>query len=164
MTTGRFRQTGLDSLLEQLKVLVIFRIQALFFDEFPQTLNQIEIGGVGRQKEDFDAQISSLLKHQPTALIASIIHHHSHRQSQPEQSYLLQQCTDTGRRDVAVVGHGDKLMRDGIQGTQDVEALPSAGRTHQDACETPEIAQIRPQHKVGTIHKKDGSRSGFGLL
>ncbi len=84
MTPGCFRQTVLGSALEQLKVLVISRREALFSDQFPQALNQIEIGRGGRQK--------------------------------------------------------------------------------QDAGETPEIAEICPQHKVSTIHKKDRLRSCFGLL
>jgi hypothetical protein len=42
--------------------------------------------------------------------------------------------------------------------------LPSAGRTDQDTCETPEIAEVRPQHKMGTIYKKDRSRPCFSLL
>ena len=164
MTTSCFRQTVLESVLEQLKVLVIFGIQALLFDKLPYALNQIEVGRVGRQKEEFYPQMSSPLDHQPTVLIASSIHHHGHRPWQPKQGQFLQQVAHTARGDVAVVGHGHQLMRDGIQGTQDVEALPSAGRTHQDACETPEIAKIASQHKMGTIHEKDGARPCFRLL
>ena len=87
--TGRFRQTVLDGVLEQLKVLVIFRIQALFADKFPQAFNQIEIGRVRRQKEDFDPQISSLGEHEPTALIARVVHHDRDRCLQSELSDLL---------------------------------------------------------------------------
>ncbi len=103
-------------MLEQLKVLVIVRIQTLFSDTFPHALNQIEIGGVGRQKEDFSPEMSSPLEHEPTALLASSIHHQGHRPLQPKQSNRLQQFADTGRCDVAVVGHRDQLMRDGMQG------------------------------------------------
>jgi hypothetical protein len=42
--------------------------------------------------------------------------------------------------------------------------LTSAGRTDQDACETPEEAQVGPQHKMGSIDEKDRSRPCFGLL
>src|SRR5438105_870430 len=55
-------------------------------------------------------------------------------------------------------------MRDGIQGSQHVEALPPTGGAHQHTCETPEKAQVRPQHKMGRIHKKDRSLARFGLL
>ena len=164
MTSGGFRQTELESLLEQLKVLVIFGIQTLFSDKFPQALNQIEIGGVGRQKEDFYAEMSRPLEHKPTVLIASIIHHQGNRPLQPQQSNLLQQFADTGRGDVAVVGHRDQLMGNSMQGGQDVEALPPAGCTDQDARERPEIAEIASQHKMGSIDEKDRSRPGFRLL
>ena len=164
MTIGCFRQTALESMLEQLKVLVIFCIQTRFSNKFPQALNQIEIGGVGRQKEDFYPEMSSPLEHEPTAWIASIIHHQGNRPLQLKQSNLLQQFADTGRGDVAVVGHRDQLMRDGMQGSQDVEALPSAGCTDQDASERPEITQIGSQHKMGSIDEKDRSRPCFRLL
>jgi len=137
VTTGRFSQTVLDRLFEQLKVLVIVRIQALFSDEFPQALNQIEIGGVCRQKEDFSPEMSGPLQHEPTALIARIIHHHGNRGGEAKQSDLLEQFAHAGRVDVAVIGHGNELVGDGMQRPQHIEALPSAGRTHQHAGKTP---------------------------
>ena len=90
METCRFGQTALNSPPEQLKVLVIFRIETLFSDEFPQAFNQIEIGRVGRQKENFDPQSGSLGLHEPTALIPRIVHHHGDGYLQAELSDLLE--------------------------------------------------------------------------
>ena len=137
MTTGRFSQTVLDRLFEQPKVLVIVRIQALFSDEFPQALNQIEIGGVCRQKEDFYPEMSGPLKHEPTALIASIIHHHGNRGGEAKESDLLEQFAHAGRVDVAVIGHGNELVGDGMQRPQHIEALPATGSAHDHAGKTP---------------------------
>ena len=164
MTTGRFSQTVLDRLFEQSKVLVIVRIQALFSDEFPQAFNQIEIGGVGRQKQEFNPESSRLLHHEPTALIAGIIHHHSHRGGEAQGGELLEQFAHAGGIDVAVIGHGNELVGDGMQGSQHIEALPATGSTHHDASETPEPAQIGPEDKMGSIDEKDGALTGFGLL
>lgn len=135
--TGRFRQTVLKSPLEQLKVFIIGRREAFFSDEFPQAFNQIEIGGVGRQEEDFDQEGSSPLQHEPTVVIAGIIHHQGHRGGEAEGGDLFEQFAHTGGVDVAVVGHRDELMGDGMQGSQHVESLPSTGSTHDDASETP---------------------------
>src|SRR5450631_1879848 len=55
-------------------------------------------------------------------------------------------------------------MSNGIQGSQHVETLSSAGSTHHHTHKAPEPAQIASQHKMGCIHKKDGSGSCFCLL
>jgi hypothetical protein len=39
--------------LERSEVGVIGGVQALFFDELPQALNQVEVGGIRRQKPQF---------------------------------------------------------------------------------------------------------------
>ncbi len=137
MAACRFRQTQGDGLLEGVKVLIVGAVEAFFSDEFPQAFNQIEIGGVSRQKQEFNPQSSRLLHHEPTALIARIIHHHGHRGGEAQGGDLLEQFAHAGGIDVAVIGHGNELVGDGMQRPQDIEALPSAGRTHQHAGETP---------------------------
>ena len=51
----RFCQTLGDRLLERLKVFIVFAVETFFAHEAPQALNQIEIGRIGWQKEQFDA-------------------------------------------------------------------------------------------------------------
>ena len=62
----RFRQTLGDGLLEGVKVLIVGAVEAFFSDEFPQAFNQIEIGGVSRQKQEFNPESRS-----PPAIAAS---------------------------------------------------------------------------------------------
>ena len=48
--------------------------QAALFDQLPQTFDQIKIGAVGGQEEQFDVQSLRLLAHQFTALVACVVH------------------------------------------------------------------------------------------
>ena len=74
MATRCFGQTLGDGLLEQVKVLIVLAVETFFAHETPQTLYQIEIGRIGWQKEQLDAQLRGSLEDEPTALIARIIH------------------------------------------------------------------------------------------
>ena len=160
----RFCQTVSDRLLEQGKVLIVVAVETFFAHETPQALNQIEIGGIRWQKEQFEAQLRGLLEHKPTALIAGIIHHHGNRGLQTEGGDLLEQFAYADGIDVAVIGHGNELIGDGMQCPQHIEALSATGRTYDHTGETPQPAQIRPQDKMGCIDEKDRALTGFGLL
>ena len=84
-----------------------------------------------------DAQLPGQLEHEPTALITSIIHDHGNWGGEAKSGDLLKEFTHTGGVDVAVIGHGDELMGDGMQGPQHIETLPATGSAHHDADETP---------------------------
>ena len=55
------------------EVGVVPGVQALFLDELPQPLNQVEIRRVGRQETQFDVQAGRGCPHQGTVLIAGIV-------------------------------------------------------------------------------------------
>ena len=44
-----------DGLFEDGEVVVVDRIEALFFDELPKPLDAVEIGGISRQEKKLDA-------------------------------------------------------------------------------------------------------------
>ena len=52
-------------------------------------------------------------------------------------------------------------MGDRIQRAQDIEALPPARGFDPASRETPEVTQKRAEDKMGRIHKKDRSLTGF---
>ena len=54
MSGGSLRQTTRDSLFEERKVFIIFVIETVFANKFPEPFNQIEIGGVRWEKEYFN--------------------------------------------------------------------------------------------------------------
>jgi len=67
--------------------------------------------------------------------------------------YFVEQCAYLRRCDVGFVRHGDERMGDGIDRTQDVPSLPTTGRAHTHACETPEVAKITVKHEMCRIDK-----------
>ncbi len=61
MSGGSLRQTVRDSVFEEGEVLIVFIIETFFANKFPEPFDQIEIGGVRREKEDLNVQASSNL-------------------------------------------------------------------------------------------------------
>jgi len=55
------------------KLVIVFRVQAFLLDEFPQPFNQVEVGGVSRQKQQFNIQPLRTGKHCLTALVLGIV-------------------------------------------------------------------------------------------
>jgi hypothetical protein len=160
----RFCQTLGDGLLERFKVFIVGVVETFFAHETPEPLNQIEIGRIGGQKEELDAQLAGPLEHEPAALIARIVQHQGNRGAEAKDGDLLEQFAHADGVDVALIGHGNELVSDGMQSSQHIEALSATRSAHQHASETPEPAQIRPQDEMGRIDEKDGALTGFGLL
>jgi hypothetical protein len=55
-------------------------------------------------------------------------------------------------------------MGDGVQGGQDIEALPTTGSLDKDAREAPEKAQERLQDEMSSIDKEEVTETGFGFI
>jgi hypothetical protein len=98
-----------------LEVFIISRIETFLFHEFPQSFDQIEVGRVRWEKEDFNIQTSSNILDILTPLIPSIIHNERDGDLEPESSYFFQELAHTHRIDVRVIGHRDELMGHGIE-------------------------------------------------
>jgi hypothetical protein len=94
-------------------------------------------------------------------LITGIVHNQSDGCLQAKCSDFLQELADALRIDVAVIGDGNKLMSDGVEGTEHMKALSTTWGTHHHPRETPQKAKVSREHKMGRIHKKDGSLAGF---
>ncbi len=79
MATHGLGEAVYDRLLEQVKVFIVGAVETFFAHEAPESLNQIEIGRLGGQKEQLDAPLAGSLHYQPTALIACIVQHQGNR-------------------------------------------------------------------------------------
>src|SRR6201991_4203504 len=62
-----------DGLFEDGEVVVVDRIEALFFDELPKPLDEVEIGGISRQEKKLDAKGEGKIPDQPTFLITGVV-------------------------------------------------------------------------------------------
>src|ERR1700754_569469 len=62
-----------DGLFEDGEVVVVDRIEALFFDELPKPLDEVEIGGISRQEKKLDAKGEGKIPDQPAFLITGVV-------------------------------------------------------------------------------------------
>jgi len=153
-----------DGSFEGIEIFIIMIVETFLFDEFPQALDQIQVGRVWRQEKQFDFQCKRQVHDQTTMLIAGIVHDEGHRQVWKQLSQLLKQLTDGLGIDVAIIADGDDLFGNGIQCPQNVEALPSAGRLDENAHKAPEITQKRAKDKMGGINEEKLALTCFGLF
>lgn len=164
MLGGHLGKAVADRVLKGCAVGIVLGVQTLLFDKLPQALNQIEIGRVRGQVEQFDAQGCGEGLHQGTALIARIVQDEGDRQPRVRSGQYLQQLADRRGGNVGEIGDREEFMRGGMQSRQDIEALAAGGSFDKQPLHAPENPQKGGKHKVRGIHEGDGAvaRLGFG--
>ena len=126
-----------DRLAERTKVGVVFRVQGLLLDELPKSLDEVQIGRVGRQVDQLYVQRFGQFSHHRAFLISGVVQNQTDRHANIRLGDLPQQFTDTRCVNVPIIGHRYQFMCDGVQGAQHIEALPAGGRFYEATHETP---------------------------
>ena len=126
-----------DRLAERAKVGVVFRVQGFLLDELPESLDEVQIGRVGRQVDQLDLQRFGHFSHHGALLISGVVQNQTDRHANICLGDLPEQLTHTGCVDVRIIGHGYQFMRDGVQSTKHIEALPTGRRFNEATHETP---------------------------
>lgn len=157
-------QTTIDGGAEVGKRTVMATIQYLFLDEFPQSLNQIQIGRIRGQELQVDAQRPGQLHHQITMLIACIVQHQGDRSLQPQCLDLPEQITHGFRVHRGGRRNTDQFMRDRVPGAQDAVTLAPRTATDEQAHHTPDTTQERSHDHMGRVHKKHLAFAGPRLF
>lgn len=85
-------------------------MKRLLFDELPKALNQVQIGGIGRQKEQLNLEGKGQVDDKPTMLIACIIQHEGKRFLREACAQELEQANHTVRVNVGIIGHGEDFQ------------------------------------------------------
>ena len=108
------------------EVLMILGVQTLLLHPAPIAFDQVEVGRVGGQKLQVDAQSPGVGLHQRAPLVAGVVQKEGERNvpGAIEGGQLAEQRTDTLGRDIRFVGEEVNLPTDRIQRPQHVEALP----------------------------------------
>lgn len=135
--------------------MVIDRIETFLFDKFPQTLNQIEVGRIGGQEEEFEAQVSGQILDKLAMLVTGIVQYDSNRQVRAGSSQLTQQSGNGVGIDGIGVGHSEQLPGGSVESTQNIETLSSSRSFDEKTGEGPQKAKEGLQNKVSRIHKKE---------
>jgi len=133
-------ETLLDRGAKGIEGGIVVRIEALLAHKAPEALNQVEVGRIGGQIEQFDAERGRVLLHQHRTLIAHIIQNHGDRQSIPTGCQFRQELTHRIGRHGGSIDHGNELFGEGIHGSQDIQAVPTGWRGEEQPGEAPEPA------------------------
>lgn len=152
---GQVIEALLDGGRELLVLGVVGRTQALRLDELPDPLDQVQIGRVRRQVQQFDPQLLGQIVYQRALLVACIVQHQGDRQPRQRcRRHGTQQQTDRLGIDVAVVADLDQLVADTVQRRQYIVAFPPGGGAEEQACHTPDHAQERGVHEMRGVHEE----------
>ena len=127
-----------NGLLEVLKVSVIRRIQTGLLDKFPYALNQIQVGRVRGQVQEFNLERGGHGRDQRTFLVAGVIQDQGYGHPQVQRGQMAESLTHRARVNVGVVRHRDQLVGKGVQRHQDIEALAPRWRPDKHADKAPE--------------------------
>ena len=132
------RQTVGNGLLEVVKVSVIRRIQTGLLDKLPHALNQIQVGRVRRQVQEFNLERGGQGRDQLTFLVAGVIQDQGNGHPQVQRGELTESLTHRARSNVGVVRHRHQLVGNGVQRSQDIEALAPRWRPDKHPRKAPE--------------------------
>ncbi len=113
-------------------------VKALLLDEFPPALDQVEMGRIGRQKEQFDVKMGRQGLNESAALIAGVIENQGDGCLEIARAEFSQQLAHAFGIDIRIIRHGDHFQVERIDSAQHVEALATARRLDPGAGETPQ--------------------------
>ena len=105
------RQAGGNGLFEVVKVSVIRRIQTGLLDKLPQPLNQIQVGRVRWQVQEFKLERGGHGRDQLTFLVAGVIQDQGNGHPQGQGSQVAKQLTHRVGGDVGVIMKWTPLSR-----------------------------------------------------
>ena len=154
-----------DRIFHRGKVGVMPCIQASLFHPAPISFNQIQIRGIGRKKGQLQAQSLGVVHDQLTALVAGIIQKESDRDlpGSIDGGDLAEQGTHTRGGNIGFIGEQVNLLRNGIEGSQHIESLPTGGRAQENTHKTPHVREKSPENKMGGVYEKDHPLSSLRL-
>ena len=110
MLCRRVGQARGDRIAKLGKLLVIVGAEALRFDECPETFDEIQIGRVGRQKEQGGPEGGGFVPYEGIAVIGRVIQDHGEGKS---LKFLMDHGEQCGHRSgVEVAGVGECVIRD----------------------------------------------------
>lgn len=107
--------------------------------------------------------------HDPwTAWVAGIIQKESDGDlpGSIEGGDLAEQGTHPRGGNIGFIGEPVNLPRNGVEGSQHMESLPTGGRAQENTHPTPHVREKSPENKMSGVYEKDHPLSGlrFGQL
>ena len=107
--------------------------QTFFLNQFPKPLDQVEVGAVGRKKEQFNVQRGRLFLGAAAMLRAGVVEDQGDEHVGMREPDLLPQFTHGSGMDMALGGDLDDLLAMAIQRPQHAVTLASRPGLDKDA-------------------------------
>jgi len=143
---------------------VVFAVKSLALDEFPQPLNQIQVGRVRRQVQQCDLQFRCQCLDRGVSLILRVVQHERDGALQSTAGDFTKQLTHRVRIDNRYVGHGNQLSCHRVPSSQDVETLPTRRSPNEQPRERPQATQERAENEMGRIDEEHMTVSSLGSV
>ena len=121
--------------------------------ERPQALARLQFGRIRRQEEQLDAYAGGSLLYQSAALVTRIVQDDRDWLPRIRACQQPQQLTDRRSGDIREILDREDFVCDGVQGSQDIQALTTRWGFDKQPLHTPEHPQKCPVDKVGGIHE-----------
>lgn len=134
--------------------VVMAAVQGFFLEELPQAFDQVQVGRVTGQEQQFDGQARGEVLHEGAALIACIVQHQRDRAGEVPCGDLLQQFAHRCRGDVGRVANRQDFVSHGVPGGQHVVAVATGCGADEHSQRGPDAAQEGSQHEVCRVHEE----------
>lgn len=148
-------QASVDGLTESGEVIVVFAVEDVAFDEFPQAFDQVQVGRIRRQELQPDVQRCSEVHHQSTALIASVVQHQRHGTLQSQCGNFVKQVAHRIRRYSPAGGDAYQLIRHRIPCPQNTVTFATGSTANEHSLRTPQATEKSALNKMSGIHKEN---------
>ena len=147
-------KAGVNGEAELAKAVVVAVGQPALFDQLPKPLDEVEIGAVGGQEEQFDVEGRRLEFDQFTTLVTGVVHDESEGRPRMAGADEFEQFADTWRVDVARRAHAADLLAVTVHCPEKTIALVLRRGLDEGARKAPHQPIKAPSTKCAASTKK----------
>ena len=120
-----------DGLVETFGRVEIPTVEDFLFDKLPEPFDDIEIGGVRREKKQGDVEATGKGNDSATVLIACVVEDQRDGDVGIFLPELEEECHDHFSVDIGIIDQGGKLLGDGIDSPEDIDAIAPCPRSDE---------------------------------
>ena len=126
---------------------------------FPQPLNDVEVRGIRRQEDKLDAELRGLLHHGAAVLVPGVVDHDGHGKVSGCLPYLFKEGLRLFGVDVHHGMYGYEVKGEGVDASEQVEAVASGPCLKEERIPAPYIAGEGLKREVDGIHEGEPAPS-----
>ena len=131
MLTMRAVENGRDGVLEVGESLVVLGVERFLLRKLPQPLDEVQVRGIGRKKEQINSQRLGGRLCEGAALVGGVVEHNGDGKNGRKSSDLAEQFADTFGVNVLRIAHGNQTVSCCTNGAENVKSLPTWRRSYE---------------------------------